>query len=294
MSPGVSIGTLRKGGFYAEATPVILSRIRVARIAVRNLDVKAPAGRGYTSVTIPLTSGFEIRGRGSPRYYDAESAHIQSPDHQFHLQTDGAVVIVVNIEDATLADIAAKLAGAGHESELSLDGEMSLLDAHASAFWREAASLWCELRGNSQLLRSAIALPERELSLVEDLLLALGSTERSSDVGRSDPAAPGMCRAAEWICEHLQEPITRADLCAVSGLNVRTLSRVFRRRYGQGPVTFVRERRLDAVHRRLLASDREQTSVSEVALDYGFAHLGRFAENYRRAFGELPSDTLRH
>jgi AraC-like DNA-binding protein len=30
-----------------------------------------------------------------------------------------------------------------------------------------------------------------------------------------------------------------------------------------------------------------------VALYYGFAHLGRFAGEYRKAFGESPSETLR-
>nr|WP_289711683.1 helix-turn-helix domain-containing protein [Escherichia coli] len=34
-------------------------------------------------------------------------------------------------------------------------------------------------------------------------------------------------------------------------------------------------------------------NLTELALDFGFAHLGRFAEQYRRQFGELPSETLR-
>jgi transcriptional regulator GlxA family with amidase domain len=34
-------------------------------------------------------------------------------------------------------------------------------------------------------------------------------------------------------------------------------------------------------------------SVTAVALDYGFTHLGRFSECYKATFGILPSDSLK-
>jgi len=34
------------------------------------------------------------------------------------------------------------------------------------------------------------------------------------------------------------------------------------------------------------------SSVTDIALDCGFVHLGRFSGQYRQAYGELPSETL--
>lgn len=52
-------------------------------------------------------------------------------------------------------------------------------------------------------------------------------------------------------------------------------------------------RRLSEVHRRLRRSDPKSTRVSDVAMDFGYLHWGRFAETYRKMFGECPSDTLK-
>jgi len=294
MSPDVLARKLRKAGFSAEAAPVILSGVRLARIAVRNADIEAPAGRSYTSVTIPLVSGFQIVDRGTKHEYGPPFAHVQTPDRRLHLQAEHVVVIVVNIEDALLAEVAAQLAGGHAEPALGLTDGISLMDRRASEFWRAATALWCEARPNSPLVHSTTALREREIALVEQLLVASISSGARHAADRRVTSEAGLRRAEDWISAHLDEPITRADLCAVSGLNVRTLSRAFQRRHGQSPVTFVRERRMDAVRRKLLVADREQYSVSDVALDHGFCHLSRFASEYRKAFGELPSETLRH
>jgi AraC family transcriptional regulator, ethanolamine operon transcriptional activator len=60
-----------------------------------------------------------------------------------------------------------------------------------------------------------------------------------------------------------------------------------------GPTAYDRLRRMSLVRRTLRHANADVARVSEVARRYGFADPGRFAVEYRAAFGELPSATLR-
>jgi AraC-like DNA-binding protein len=95
-----------------------------------------------------------------------------------------------------------------------------------------------------------------------------------------------------WIDGHLAEPITLGRLCAVAGVGDRYLESAFRAHRGQTPMQFVMARRLAAVRRNLL-EPAPGRSVTQLAHDAGFIHLGRFAARYRGAYGEPPSATLR-
>lgn len=87
------------------------------------------------------------------------------------------------------------------------------------------------------------------------------------------------------------DPVGAIDLCAELGVSDRTLRYAFRERFGIGPMAFFRALRLNAV-RAALKGD-STTPIASVANRYGFQHHGNFAADYRRAFGELPSRTLR-
>jgi AraC-like DNA-binding protein len=161
------------------------------------------------------------------------------------------------------------------------------------AWQRQAMRLWSELRRTGPITGSPLALRAAAETLTAQFLMLMTAADSGNGAAAlREPTRAGISRAEDWISARLTEPISRADLCAVSGLNARTLSRGFRRRHDLGPMAFVRERRLDQVHRILLAAAPGEVTVSGVAMDYGFFHLSRFAADYHRAFGELPSETL--
>lgn len=96
----------------------------------------------------------------------------------------------------------------------------------------------------------------------------------------------------EWIDAHLADPITLGRLCTVAGVGDRYLESAFRAHRGFTPLQFVMVRRLAWVRRSLLES-KPGDSVTQIAHDAGFVHLGRFAARYRSAYCESPSATLR-
>jgi AraC-like DNA-binding protein len=108
------------------------------------------------------------------------------------------------------------------------------------------------------------------------------------DVRRLGPLAP----VIEYIEAHADTPLTPEILARVGFVSVRTLHAAFRERLGTTAMAYVRSVRLDQARAELQRGDPGIVSVSEVAARFGFAHLSRFAQQYRGRFGELPSVTL--
>ena len=99
-------------------------------------------------------------------------------------------------------------------------------------------------------------------------------------------------RAPDLLMDRLHEPWSVDRLASALGLSTRTLHRVVRREFGVSPMLLLRKARL-AQARSELDAPGPGATVTTVALDCGFTHLGRFAQEYARQFGEPPSETLR-
>lgn len=102
----------------------------------------------------------------------------------------------------------------------------------------------------------------------------------------------GLARALQWLDGRPDEPIALATLAAVAGVRPRTLEAHFRFHLGTTPLGWVRRMRLARARQQLLAGGGT-ASVTGVALANGFSQFGRFAAQYRRQFGELPSQTVK-
>ena len=99
-------------------------------------------------------------------------------------------------------------------------------------------------------------------------------------------------RAFDHMNDHLREDVYMAELSRVSGLSERSLRQVFRDYTTVPPMVFLNRLRYQRAQRNLLWGDCDSTSVKFAALDSGFTDLGRFSVNYRKLFGEKPSETL--
>ncbi|MGY4573922.1 helix-turn-helix domain-containing protein [Bradyrhizobium sp. BEA-2-5] len=88
------------------------------------------------------------------------------------------------------------------------------------------------------------------------------------------------------------QPPSISDICRALTVSERTLRKAFNEIHGVPPCRRLRMLRLLHARKMLLAADRELTTVTKVAIAFGFSELGRFSVEYRSAFGERPSQTL--
>jgi AraC family ethanolamine operon transcriptional activator len=100
-------------------------------------------------------------------------------------------------------------------------------------------------------------------------------------------------RAEAYARAHMDGSIRLSQLCRVVGLSERGLRNAFYRVRGMSPKRSIRAERLQRVRGALTAAGSQPGTVSDVATEYGFYELGRFAARYKEAFGEAPSETLR-
>jgi len=126
-------------------------------------------------------------------------------------------------------------------------------------------------------------------------LRVLGESMEHQARGEAPCATPApseaVRRAAGFIRMNGHEPICIGDIAKASGTSVRTLYRSFALECGTTPMQFLKRWRLDRVRAELLSAG-PATTVTRMAFEYGVTHLGRFAQEYSRAFGESPSETL--
>ena len=91
----------------------------------------------------------------------------------------------------------------------------------------------------------------------------------------------------------LQTQLDIATLCRALSVSERTLRKAFHRIHGLPPHRCLRLLKLSRARGELMMARGRHVTVTEIATALGFVELGRFSVEYRRAFGESPSETLR-
>src|SRR4249920_1315853 len=93
-------------------------------------------------------------------------------------------------------------------------------------------------------------------------------------------------RAEAYARAHAGTPVPISRLSRVVGLSERGLRNAFYGVRGMSPKRRFVSERLEDARRALSVAWRGDTTVTGVAMRYGFYELGRFAASYKEAFGE--------
>ena len=163
-----------------------------------------------------------------------------------------------------------------HYQLLALEGFAGLL-----------AMVCQEAESSEPMLR----VQEHYSQIVASKLLTLMHTNVSREALSSQAAS--FERIAEYINANLKQDICSEQLAQQASMSLRSLYALFERNARTTPKLYIRQQKLERIRASLGDPDCKVRNITELAMDYGFVHLGRFSEHYKSLFGELPSDTLK-
>jgi len=149
------------------------------------------------------------------------------------------------------------------------------------------------VRRYSKTAENAVSCDVRNSPAGERSMSGVDPSGKTSDGQAFSRALPAdLVRALNWLRSHLSEPVQLDLLAQAADVRPRTLEKHFRMFLGTTPLGWARHMRLARARQEFIRLGSDAT-VTTVALGSGFSQLGRFAAEYRKAFGELPSATIR-
>ncbi|MFO7809272.1 helix-turn-helix domain-containing protein [Guyparkeria sp.] len=100
-------------------------------------------------------------------------------------------------------------------------------------------------------------------------------------------------QAEELIRSRLANPPTVTELCEATHTSRRSLFYAFKELIGRTPSAHAKILRLHTARIHIIVRSGERC-VQQVAYELGFTHLGQFAIDYAKLFGESPNQTRMH
>jgi len=285
----VRIRRRHAGGFRGSIDAVGLSRMALCRVRLRNALLTSRR-REFMSAWLPLRGTIRLTSPSRDLNVQPGIIAVMPGRCEAAFETESADLLFAGFGDDFVATVARTMNGRGGDL-----GVVDLLPANAAwtaSYRRYLQYVWSEVSQSTPgILTSDLVLRACEDALLASLFLVNRNVSITGSAVDMRPAY--LRRAIDHINANPGEAFSLAELCRVAGVSASTLSRAFRKHHGCGPVGFAKQRRLERAQQDLTVAPPDSGTVTNIATKYGFFHLAQFAADYRRAFGERPSETLR-
>lgn len=287
----------RSGEFGMSMRAVDLGPITIGRVSYENSPVSLDFGElgEFYHFSFPLS--------GSVAASCGHQDTTASPDHGIIYRPEERTVITrwdggctqhgVRFERSALTRELEHLLGHEARSPIEFARGVDLTTGAAAGLVRLINTLITDLDTGGALVGSRHVSKQLARTLSTTLLTCTDHQYRGELDAPVAAARPRTVRRAiEAMHGDPAHPHTVHELAEIAGCSVRALQHGFAQHVGRGPMSYLRDLRLDGVHRDLRLTERRE-SVTDIAHRWGFRHLGRFAADYRRRYNETPSQASR-
>lgn len=280
-------------GFAGRMTTIRFDGFQIAREFTNGAthEQGAPVGDRFNFV-FPLSMAGHVRCLG--REMTLHDVFVLAPSYEYVLQLNRELVLgVLSVERKALSEFARQVdddvdvdaIGAGTHI---LHGDPRLVGNLRKLF----ESAFAHFEANqSDLKKPQIRRGVRTSILTA--VLALFGCERVEPAPHGSDRHPLVERVTSYVLTRQHEAIGIEDVCREVHVSRRKLQYCFQEELGISPAQYLRALRLRSARRVLQATSANEKSIADVASDCGFWHFSRFAQDYRKMFGELPSQTPR-
>lgn len=254
--------------------------------------IRPVAFESFWLVQIPIAGRAVIRTGDRVVYSDPRVASLPSPDVPADMVWGaGNEQLIVYLDRAAVQRHGSR--DGELDPGLSFDPAVHLDSPRLQSWLRLIGYVRDEIDAGSDLLQTPLIRSQLEDLIITGLLAGQPNTASDDPPPAHGPAISRAVRRAMALIEDRPEhPWRVEELARRVGVSARTLQENFQHDRGLSPMEALRRVRLRCAHDELVVSEPGSTTVTEVAVRWGFGHLGRFSTVYRTAYAESPSSTL--
>lgn len=276
-----------------------MCHVPIGNVSLNRLDYGATVHvdpgptRDFFLVMMPLAGMSEVTcGKESIRS-NSRWAAVVTPTLGLRMRMQhGCDQIVVRVDRALLERYCAQHLHRDLRRPLEFRLGMDMESSQAGS-WCRLIELLVSASGQEHgMLASPLVRAHFEQTIVDALLFCQPNTYTEDLLRPAPPIAPHCVkRAEEYIRAHADRPMTIVELAEYAGASTRALYAGFQNFRSMSPMAFLKAVRLERVREELMSDGARRETVTAIAMRWGFGHLGHFTTDYKRKFGETPSQT---
>lgn len=232
------------------------------------------------SLLFPYSGTIHVRRRGAESEARPDELLIVAPGQRTTSLSSGYLGILIQIPLAVFDALQSEAGGwtrravahlpAGHPASLAAYEAIRVLERD----------------------RPHLQSPDAWRHLVEPIVASAARRGMNSLASEMPRALQHVHDAERFMRANLHRKLSAEEVALACGIGARALQGAFARFRRRSPLEVLNELRIREASSTLKSADRS-CGITEIALDCGFTHLGRFSASYRKLFGERPSTAAR-